>query len=85
MNADQDISIVIAASIRYALNRSSYIVPVVQHFLRRHLDNKFIRRDVKLYLRDIKDHLEENKGEDNFTRSSWEKLYNELLELDTEQ
>ena len=81
MTTDPDISIVLAASVRYALGRSSYVVPVVQHFLRRHLDNEFVRRDLKLYMRDIKSYLDENKDEESFTRSSWEKLHDELLEL----
>lgn len=84
MDTDQDISIVIAASVRYALGRSSYLVPVVQNFLRRHLDNKFIQRDLKLYQRDIEKHLEISEGEDGFTRQSWEKLLCELNEVETE-
>jgi hypothetical protein len=84
MNTDQDISIVIAASVRYALGRSSYLVSVVQDFLRRHLDNKFIQRDLKLYQRDIKKHLEISEGENTFIRQSWEKLLDELNEVKTE-
>ena len=45
MNNDRDIALVVAAALRYALGRSSYIVPTVQDFLRRHLDNEFIKQD----------------------------------------
>lgn len=84
MNTDQDISIVIAASVRYALGRSSYLVSIVQNFLRRHLDNKFIQRDLKLYQRDIEKYLEISEGENTFIRQSWEKLLNELNEAKVE-
>jgi hypothetical protein len=78
MNDDRDIALVVAAALRYALGRSSYIVPTVQDFLRRHLDNEFIKRDKQLYIRDIERHLADNPVTDKYTTESWKQLLADL-------
>jgi hypothetical protein len=83
MNNDQDISLILAAAIRYSFYRSSYIVPVIQDFLRRHIDNKFIKRDMRLYIADIKNYLKDLKDEnrihiEDYGVKSWESLLDEL-------
>jgi hypothetical protein len=83
MNNDQDISLILAAAIRYSFYRSSYIVPVIQDFLRRHIDNKFIKRDMRLYIADIKNYLKDLKDENrihvkDYDVKSWESLLDEL-------
>lgn len=83
MNNDQDISLILAAAVRYSFYRSSYIVPVIQDFLRRHIDNKFIKRDIRLYIADIKNYLNDLKAEnrihvEDYDAKSWENLLAEL-------
>ena len=83
MNNDQDISLILAAAIRYSFYRSSYIVPVIQDFLRRHIDNKFIKRDMRFYIADIKNYLKDLKDEnrihiEDYGVKSWESLLAEL-------
>ena len=83
MNNDQDISLILAAAVRYSFYRTSYIVPVIQDFLRRHIDNKFIKRDMRLYIADIKNYLNDLKSENrvhvnDYDVKSWEKLLTEL-------
>lgn len=78
MNDDRDIALVVAAALRYALGRSSYIVPTVQDFLRRHLDNEFIKRDKQLYIRDIERYLADNPVTDKYTTESWKQLLADL-------
>ena len=83
MNNDQDISLIIAAAVRYSFYRTSYIVPVIQDFLRRHIDNKFIKRDIRLYITDIKNYLNDLKSEnrihvEDYGVKSWESLLAEL-------
>ena len=83
MNNDQDISLILAAAIRYSFYRTSYIVPVIQDFLRRHIDNKFIKRDMRLYIADINNYLKDLKGEnrihiEDYDVKSWESLLAEL-------
>ena len=83
MNNDQDISLILAAAIRYSFYRTSYIVPVIQDFLRRHIDNKFIKRDMRLYIADIKNYLKDLKDEnrihvEDYGAKSWENLLTEL-------
>ena len=78
MNDDQDITLVVAAALRYAMGRSSYIVPVVQGFLKRHLDNEFIKRDKELYIRDIERHLADNPATNKYTTESWKQLLADL-------
>ncbi len=83
MNNDQDISLILAAAIRYSFYRTSYIVPVIQDFLRRHIDNEFIKRDMRLYIADIKNYLKDLKSEnrihvEDYNVESWESLLTEL-------
>lgn len=83
MNNDQDISLILAAAVRYSFYRTSYIVPVIQDFLRRHIDNKFIKRDMRLYIADIKNYLKDLKDEnhihvEDYDAKSWENLLAEL-------
>ena len=78
MNDDRDIALVVAAALRYALGRSSYIVPTVQDFLRRHLDNEFIKQDKQLYIRDIERHLAGGPVTDKYTTESWKQLLADL-------
>ena len=83
MNNDQDISLILAAAVRYSFYRTSYIVPVIQDFLRRHIDNKFIKRDMRLYIADIKNYLKDLKDEnrihvEEYDVQSWENLLAEL-------
>lgn len=83
MNNDQDISLILAAAVRYSFYRSSYIVPVIQDFLRRHIDNKFIKRDMRLYIADIRNYLNDLKDEnrihvEDYGVKSWENLLAEL-------
>ena len=83
MNNDQDISLILAAAVRYSFYRTSYIVPVIQDFLRRHIDNKFIKRDMRLYIADIKNYLKDLKDEnrihvEDYGAKSWENLLAEL-------
>ena len=83
MNNDQDISLILAAAVRYSFYRTSYIVPVIQDFLRRHIDNKFIKRDMRLYIADIKNYLNDLKSEnrihvEDYNEKSWESLLTEL-------
>jgi hypothetical protein len=83
MNNDQDISLILAAAIRYSFYRTSYIVPVIQDFLRRHIDNKFIKRDMRLYIADIKNYLNDLKDKnrahiEDYDEKSWENLLAEL-------
>ena len=83
MNNDQDISLILAAAIRYSFYRTSYIVPVIQDFLRRHIDNEFIKRDMRLYIADIKNYLNDLKSENrihvtDYDMKSWENLLAEL-------
>lgn len=83
MNNDQDISLILAAAVRYSFYRTSYIVPVIQDFLRRHIDNKFIKRDMRLYIADIKNYLKDLKDEnrihvEDYDAKSWESLLAEL-------
>ena len=60
IDKDADISIIMAAALRYSLGRSSYFVHTVQEFLRRHKENEFIKRDTQLYIEAIQSHLFEN-------------------------
>lgn len=83
MNNDQDISLILAAALRYSFSRNTYIVPVIQDFIRRHKDNKFIRRDLLIYINDIKTHLNEQKNENRtrlkeYDMKEWESLLAEL-------
>lgn len=83
MNNDQDISLILAAAIRYSFYRTSYIVPVIQDFLRRHIDNKFIKRDMRLYIADIKNYLNDLKDKNrihvnDYDEKSWENLLADL-------
>lgn len=83
MNNDQDISLILAAAVRYSFYRSSYIVPVIQDFLRRHIDNEFIKRDMRLYIADIRNYLNDLKDEnrihvEDYGVKSWENLLAEL-------
>lgn len=83
MNNDQDISLILAAAIRYSFYQSSYIVTVIQDFLRRHIDNEFIKRDMRLYIADIKNYLNDLKSEnrihvEDYDEKSWESLLAEL-------
>lgn len=83
MNNDQDISLILAAAVRYSFYRSSYIVPVIQDFLRRHIDNEFIKRDIRFYITDIKNYLNDLKSEnrihvEDYNVKSWESLLAEL-------
>ena len=83
MNNDQDISLILASAVRYSFYRTSYIVPVIQDFLRRHIDNKFIKRDMRLYIADIKNYLNDLKDEnrahiEDYDEKSWENLLAEL-------
>ena len=83
MNNDQDISLILAAAVRYSFYRTSYIVPVIQDFLRRHIDNKFIKRDMRLYIADIKNYLKDLKDEnrihvEDYDAQSWKNLLAEL-------
>lgn len=79
MKTNQDIAIILAAAIRYSLGRRSYMPNVVQGFLRRNLDNRFIRREIPLYITDIENYLNENENEspDN---EGWAELLKELKE-----
>lgn len=83
MNNDQDISLILAAAVRYSFYRNTYIVPVIQDFLRRHIDNKFIKRDIRLYIADIKNYLKDLKDDnrihvEDYDAKSWENLLAEL-------
>ena len=83
MNNDQDISLILAAAIRYSFYRRSYIVSVIQDFLRRHIDNEFIKRDMRLYIADIKNYLNDLKDEnrihiEDYDEKSWENFLAEL-------
>lgn len=83
MNNDQDISLILAAAVRYSFYRTSYIVSVIQDFLRRHIDNEFIKRDMRLYIADIKNYLNDLKSEnrvhvEDYDVKSWESLLAEL-------
>ena len=83
MNNDQDISLILAAAIRYSFYRTSYIVPVIQDFLRRHIDNKFIKRDMRLYIADIKNYLNDLKDKNripvnDYDEKSWKNLLADL-------
>lgn len=83
MNNDQDISLILAAAVRYSFYRRSYIVPIIQDFLRRHIDNKFIKRDMHLYIDDIKNYINDLKSENhihvaNYNVETWESLLAEL-------
>lgn len=75
---DQDIGFIAAAALRYALGRSSYIVPTVQDFIRRYKDNKIIRQNMPLYVRDINLYLENNTITDEYLYKSWANLLSEL-------
>ena len=83
MNNDQDISLILAAALRYSFYRNTYIVTVIQDFLRCHIDNKFIKRDMRLYIADIKNYLNDLKSENHvhvadYDIKSWESLLAEL-------
>ena len=80
MNNDQDISIVVAAALRYALGRKSYIVPTIQNFILRYKDNNLIKRDKHLYITDIKKFLDGSATEymDEYTLDSWKTFLKEL-------
>ena len=83
MNNDQDITLILAAAIRYSFYRNTYIVPDIQDFLRRHIDNKFIKRDMRLYIADIKNYLKDLKDKnrihvEDYDAKSWENLLAEL-------
>jgi hypothetical protein len=83
MNNDKDISLILAAAVRYSFYRTSYIVPVIQDFLRRHIDNEFIKRDMRFYINDIKSYLNDLKDENrihanDYNEKSWESLLAEL-------
>ena len=87
MNNDQDISLILAAALRYSFYRNTYIVTVIQDFLRRHIDNKFIKRDIRLYIADIKNYLNDLKSENrihvkDYDVKSWESLLAELEKAD---
>lgn len=75
---DPNIKLVTAAALRYSLGRSSYIVSIVQDFIRRHLNNKFIKQDIALYIRDIERYFSENIPVDKYTQDSWEVLLDQL-------
>lgn len=75
MKTNQDIAIILAAAIRYSLGRHSYMPNVTQGFLRRNLDNRFIRREIPLYIKDIENYLNENQDDEG-----WAELLKELKE-----
>ena len=75
---DQDIGLITAAALRYSLGRSSYIVPAVQDFIRRHKDNEIIHQNIPLYVRDINLYLENNTITDEYLHKSWANLLSEL-------
>lgn len=79
MKTNSDVAIILAAAIRYSLGRHSYMPNVVQGFLRRNLNNRFIRREIPLYITDIENYLNENENEspDN---EGWAELLKELKE-----
>lgn len=80
MNNDKDISIVVAAALRYALGRRSYIVSTIQNFILYHKDNNLIKRDKHLYIADVKKFLEGPTAEfmDQYTLNSWKTFLKEL-------
>lgn len=83
MNNDQDISLILAAAVRYCFYRNERIVLIIQDFLRRHIDNKFIKRDIRFYINDIKNYLNDLKDEnrihvEDYDEKSWESLLTEL-------
>lgn len=86
MNNDRDISLILAAALRYSFGRRSYIVPTIRDFLRRHKDNKFIKRDMRLYIADIERYLNDiNAGDEAFTTDYDVKEWkNFLAELEKE-
>ena len=75
---DPHINLIVAAALRYSLGRSSYIVSTVQDFIRQHLNNKFIKQDIALYIRDIERYLSENIPVDKYTQDSWVALLGQL-------
>jgi NurA-like 5'-3' nuclease len=78
IDKDEDISIIMAAALRYSLGRSSYFVHTVQEFLRRHKENEFIKRDTQLYIEAIQSHLIENDTDECSIRWAWEDLLKAL-------
>lgn len=75
---DPHINLIVAAALRYSLGRSSYIVPTVQDFIRRHLNNKFVNQNITIYIRDIEQYLSENIPVDKYTQDSWATLLGQL-------
>lgn len=75
---DPHINLIVAAALRYSLGRGSYIVSTIQDFIRRHLNNKFIKQNITLYIRDIEQYLSENKPVDKYTQDSWVALLDQL-------
>lgn len=75
---DPNVNFVVAAALRYSLGRSSYIVPIIQDFIRQHLNNKFIKQDIALYIQDIERYFSENIQIDKYTQDSWAVLLDQL-------
>lgn len=78
IDKDKDISIIMAAALRYSLGRNSYFVPIIQNFLRRHKENEFIKRDAQLYIEAIQSHLIENHNDEPFIQRAWGDLLTDL-------
>lgn len=78
IDKDEDISIIMAAALRYSLGRNSYFVPIIQNFLRRHKENEFIKRDTQLYIEAIQSYLIENHNDEPFIQRAWEDLLTAL-------
>lgn len=78
IDTDPNVNFVVAAALRYSLGRSSYIVPIIQDFIRQHLNNKFIKQDIALYIQDIERYFSENTQIDKHTQDSWVVLLDQL-------
>lgn len=79
----KDIELITLASVRYAMGRHTYIVPVVQQFVLQHWDDPAIVPHRYLFIRDIKNFIEQwynlsDSYMERETMESWKKLLTKL-------
>ena len=79
-----DIDLIVISALRYAMGRKSYIVSVIHEFLLNHWENDKLKPKQKLFLRDIKNYIEDdikifNTDKNDPIHKQWERLYEILL------
>ena len=81
----KDIELIMLSALRYAMGRSTYIVPIVQSFILNHWDDKAVIPHRYLFIRDVQDFIDKwyNLSEsylERETMESWRKFLTKLKE-----